>query len=1597
MKCPSCDYESSRVQLKCGRCETTYTRADLERLHHLDYLLNWLDEHDETLKLAKFLELRHDVLGQREALLGTLLPRQAEPKPVGGEQSSVFSEQFSVSGEMPPVAATLPETETLPTAEPSITPPPPRSSSKLRKRPSLNWSGLWDKLVEAAVSGLLLRGLLYLGAFMIIVSLTILVVRFWDAFPKVAQLGFIAAVPTTFYAAGWWVRHKLELIQAGGVLVGIGAVLVAVDFAAVYQFSGLAGRIDPARYWLLTSIVCTAVYTLTAWRYPIEFFGYITLLAFSSSLAALAVGLPLGWIFTAVTLSALLMLPLAWVVPRTNKRWHELGRAAGRLPFLLLLFTISGSLYGLNHAYWGGTLSLLLAAVTICGLGWLHRESRLILVGVGLFILPYSLAFYRIFILLEMTQPIGWLMVAWSGLSLIFLLLSLPLQHSQSTIHNPQFIIKQLPYGTAVWLTIWAHILVWASVIGLLPATVIDRGVWTSVPILMTLAGVMGLYLLSAVLHHNGRYPIISHSLNKDFPGWLARSFYQWPLAGLIPLWISIAWLAWLPRWYDERLAIILAGLGFIFVGLGQVLARYDKTYRLPWHTAVYPLLLTAFAVAFFNSDDGVWLGTLLLAVVCLGGLSAVYQRKLESFVAIPLFIATFQLAYELLPFPATTMPVAYGVLAMACLLTARLLAQTNEGGWQQVYRQPMQAATGIIWGWSLLLTNSVGILKGYSWISAEPTILTQLIGVITLILAARLYRSRWPLYLVPWLLFWPVTLFFAAHGEAALGRPLTAPEYSLVWLGLASLTLLAAFWLDKSLRRYAHGLYLGGYGLLSLAVAWGWPDEFVSTIVLGAAILIALVSQWLVHTGQHYTYAELFFILWQKPYDLISRLFRVGFLFLAAYAFPIWLVRLVLWRSVDMAWLGLGLTLTAVLYVTLGVMMKQTRREYGWPMFSAGYALTAVAPLLTILTMDVQMIIVVLSMIAGLYFVSALIFRQAGWLYLANGLLPIVTLLVMADNGLLTWARGTVALMALACLYVGLGRLLDGGRRPLPHLSPFAWPFYIYGYGLSLLALGAAVSIYDSRFLLQVTLAGAALYGVSAWAFRTAYFLYPALFLGTVSYGLGVSLTAVSSSWLGLTWLPLLIIYLAVGEIAFAGSKIQKRRINPAEWEMPFFLAAYALSVLMIGQSWGTPLPRTVALAAAALLYFESAIMFNSWVWLYPALLAVHVALASYFTINSSGGGVYLLAYPFMALTWLLTMVGYVLWQRGIGDWRLGDRANLQSLISNLLIKPSWAQPFLLFAALDVIVWQVVSSLDWGTAVIIALGHALLLGLLAHLWRAKWLHYASLFFGILAVGYFLLSLPLPVSKKVAVVSGIGFGLYILGMLLSYLPRLIVWQRPLRHMGAAVTTIAAVVSLTFIFWQPGWTAVTLIFSGLLYLTAAVRQQHHLLGYGGVGLLLSAWILLLLDWGFRQPQWIAIPLGLYLVGVAVLERQRKQAFYATYLEAFGLVVILLTSFIQSLNGLDGFPYFILLMAESLLLIGWTAVRRVKIPFFIGIFFCVLNVLAQVIVLVNVLDISRWVVVLAVGLALVSTAVFVERKQEQIRSQSKLWREALEMWQ
>ena len=132
-------------------------------------------------------------------------------------------------------------------------------------------------------------------------------------------------------------------------------------------------------------------------------------------------------------------------------------------------------------------------------------------------------------------------------------------------------------------------------------------------------------------------------------------------------------------------------------------------------------------------------------------------------------------------------------------------------------------------------------------------------------------------------------------------------------------------------------------------------------------------------------------------------------------------------------------------------------------------------------------------------------------------------------------------------------------------------------------------------------------------------------------------------------------------------------------------------------------------------------------------------------------------------------------------------------------------------------------------------------------------------------------------------------------------------------------------------------------------------------------------------------------------VGILERQRGRRVFAMILESFGLAVLLVTSFVQSLNGAQGFPYFVLLLVEGVLVIWWGAARRERAAFYAGIGASALNVVAQVIVLINVYEINRWIIILGVGLLLVTIAVFVERQREKIIRKSREWRQALEKWE
>ncbi|MCA9943192.1 MAG: hypothetical protein KC449_06900 [Anaerolineales bacterium] len=1880
MKCPNCHHDTEGKQFWCQDCNNVFSYPPANTWNHLEYMLVWLNEQQHILTSGQYHKLRQDVHARQTKLeIDMRIPEiqaieiaaQAEAEAVAREVEAALLVETAVPEPVPEPEPIKPEAvaEPLPIVEKA--PPKPKPATPLlkpepkEKRPLINWGNAWDKVVAAAVSGALLTGLLYLGAFMIVVAAGVLAVSFWDSFSTILQLFLIALVPTTFYIFGWLTRWKLALKQAGGVLTGIGMLLVAVDFAAVYQFGELAARgVDLTLYWFGASLICTLIFALTAWRLPSEFFGYITLLGMTSALVALVVllGLPLAWTAAAVAFAGLLMLVIAWRLELEPVRFPNLAKSAKRLPylalplsqvlvivipggfsfaqvvtfllaavgygwqawryqsllfayaaiwsplvaggtgwlaadlslewaatglallaavyivvgwrlpqwipdkflkkdgvitavtltgFLLLFVAVLGGLVTITLDFiftgsldnWPGITALLLSTLILAGCARLYRQPRFILAASGLFILPTTIVLAHFITTAGWEQWAAWLMFSWVVLALIYMGLTIPSRHRPKTI----------PYLT--YLNLWAQLLIPAALLGLffnyIVVYAVFDGMWFNVvPTLIVLAAAILFYGIAALLHHQ-RHP----ALSPAFAGIAAeaeRPLFQWPIGLLIPVWLAVAWSG--SVFINAWLGVALAGLGLAYVMAGQLLARVDATYRLPWHAYAYLLALVGIVAAL--GDSYALILTLLLTVTSLALLSYLYQRDWETAVAALLFlwpvwlmldltqwgVDSYTLVYMLLaalayvplgiwfwrmgddvpwrPHALALLIIGYGVaalsvvasvtigtvptgneantwisvavpfigtaltlyslyyfrkvqvvkrpfawatviltiltyaelsqllhipfpymalawvgFALALMLTERLLslrlrASALNFKWALPLCQPLQISAALLWLLSIGLTAQYPLIAFMiTAVSVDllPIILAQSVAVVMLILAARLYRTKWPLFLEPIIVFFPVTLFVIEYGQGMWTEVL---GMTIVWLGLALVHLITAVFLDERPIRYSHGLYLGGYGLLAFVTLVSMFDRVANLVALGTVIGVALVSHWLVHNGRHHTFTDFMRLFWpEKAETLMARLTKTAFLFVAVYAFPVWLLLLLAELNVGVMWWGLALALLAPLYIAAGLRSRRALDVYAWPFYSAGYALTVIAAFYTI--DDMAMLIVVLSLNAAVYAATSAIFKQAFWLYVTAVLVPVINMLILDDLNVLTTAWIAASFTVLAFLYLLLGAVIDQRivnepfkksnrlalhlmpRENLADISAFALPFYASAYILSILALITAVG--DSWLTIGIYSAAVVFYLFSVKLFKQTVFYYAVAWLAAISYHLLIIQTPLPTRWLGLSWIPLIVAYIAIGKTIFARQQPEKwrSRIAISSPALPFYLVAYVMSLSMMLLSQTDPLAFTLSLAAGSALYFVSASLFQHPAWFYPGLFTSHVALAAFFTINPDNTITPMIAIPYLAATWVTALVGYWFsreypvvhkmpggervfsfrqWEFRFGDWPfLGH-----------LLTPSWAQPFFLFTVLDIFVWQVVALGMVETAVFFGLGIFLLLGLFAMLWWDKALPVGALAFFLLAVVLRLNALDMRFGTRLVWLGGIGLGFYLLSLLLTWLTRahprsrLALWSKPLMGTAVFLTGITALLTLPLVITDTTATAFCLAFAGALYLALAYRGRYRQLGYAAAAMLQLAWILLLIAQDVRQPQLYAIPAGLYFFTIGFLERRRGRYLFACYLEGFGVTIILLTSFIQSLSP-DGFVYFVLLMGESLLVIWTSAMRRVKIPFFIGFGFNVLNIVAQLIVLVNVYDINRWLVILGTGLLLIATGVYVERKRENIIDTAHVWKEALATWQ
>jgi hypothetical protein len=1080
----------------------------------------------------------------------------------------------------------------------------------------------------------------------------------------------------------------------------------------------------------------------------------------------------------------------------------------------------------------------------------------------------------------------------------------------------------------------------------------------------------------------------------------------------------------------------LLASL--VYVPLGQAL--HPKGSRIPWRAdpdtwpesksmpqamVLYRLgyVLAACAVVLsllgrfdIFAIDVPFVGVVVPVIVCGQMLFNQYRFRRQPFawLAVLMLIVAYGQALTWLRVPGVYDATAWVSLAVACMLAERGLNRWSGASWMATLRRPFRIGSIALCALGLLLTvaATVAALSGQRLEQYGPIILAQSLAVVLTVLAAILYRSRWPLYLEPVLAFFPVTLFFVGFGSGIFGQPLATAQYGFIWIGLALLHLVSAAILDPLKNRYAHGLYLGGYCITLLALAWSAPDRFVNTIVLGLTLLIAAGSQLLIHFARHRTYDDLIALSRFLPGTVIWRAARSFFLFVAVYGFPVWLAQLLTYNQVSLAWRGFTFAVVAPLYVVLGLLLGRAKTEYTWPLYSAGYALTAVGALIAI--DDQVLFITILGLNTIVYTASAYIFRQPYWLYLSKTLIPIIALLILDYDDHFAPAWIASIFMALAYAYIATGWLLNKRLATGDQLSPYALPFFSLGYLIS--AISLAVGSNERMLAIGVFSAGVLLYGISAWLLHEAIFVYPTAWLAAVPYYLLMTLTPLPEEWYGVGLLPLVLVYIGIGRFIFRGFDFGIRnwptlRSAIGRPAMPFYLLAYAFTAWAVVSSLGGAVPLTVALVAVSAIYYGSAALFRSFIWLYPGLLTTHLAILAYVSIDPSGGAVQYLSIPFMILTWLMVLFGLGFMRRlpaeqtiefrprqikiGRGEMTVGGWPSARHLLS-----PSWSQPFFIFALLDVVGWQLVALGGFDTALLLASSNLLLFGLLATLWQDTPLTYGALVFVVLAVSVGFAWAGFSAPDSLALMGAVGLVLYGLARILEVARRPLhsftLWIHPLERIAVLLSIVAVLGTLPTAATHVQSTASALGFAGTLYLAIAYRGRRQQLGYLAVAILEIAWILLMLDQDISQPQLYAVPIGLYFVGIGVLERRQNNIRYANILESFGLAVVLLTTFSQSLTPAGGFIYFLLLLVESLLFAAWGVIRNVKVPFFTGLGATLLNIIAQLVLVATVDEVWRWVIVLGTGVLVVSLGIFIERKREQITTQFNEWQVELSTW-
>ncbi len=189
-------------------------------------------------------------------------------------------------------------------------------------------------------------------------------------------------------------------------------------------------------------------------------------------------------------------------------------------------------------------------------------------------------------------------------------------------------------------------------------------------------------------------------------------------------------------------------------------------------------------------------------------------------------------------------------------------------------------------------------------------------------------------------------------------------------------------------------------------------------------------------------------------------------------------------------------------------------------------------------------------------------------------------------------------------------------------------------------------------------------------------------------------------------------------------------------------------------------------------------------------------------------------------------------------------------------------------------------------------------------------------------------------------------------------------------------------------------SVTFAIAGLTYLSDGRLRRTLWLAYLGIAALVVVIWGALLALEVHELQAYVFPVGLTLLGIGWNERRDGRSLPYQGCSVPGMAVLMGAAFIQSL-GEDGWPYAVLLLAESLVAIGWGVWKHLKRCVQVGGAALLANTVAQV--GPALVELSSWIQIGLTGAILLGAGMLALLKREEILAARRRLTEEWRQWE